>query len=101
MKNKVLLSVLSMLLSNVAAAYEENYLQNAKALYKFDNVFLGGLLMYRPENTQRLEVFDLSKAQVLLIKRGPPDNCMELIINGPDGLISGGCVPNTIEKNAK
>jgi len=59
--------------------------------YEYKGVFAGGVLMYRPEGTQRLDVFDLNNAEVILIKRGPPANCIELVILGNDGRIEGGC----------
>lgn len=89
----LLVLVLVLLPFKVQADGREAYvLQGATKAYIYNDVFLGGALLYRPEGTERLDVIDLSKAKVFVIARPAPLNCMQLVITSEDGLIFGGCV---------
>lgn len=77
-------------------ANEEYMLLDATALYKFYDVFRGGILLYRDEHTQELKIFDLNKSTMTFIKHGPPRNCLEMLISSNDGVIFGTCVRNTL-----
>ena len=78
----------------------ESRLADATELYQLKGVFQDGALIYRPEGSLGIQILDLRTATIIMIKHGPPRNCMELIINTPAGNILGGCAkPLNIERS--
>ena len=66
-----------------AEASEDVYLQDATALYEFRDIFNDGILMYRSKrgkNKEGLSIINLDNSSLMLIKQGPPRNCLELVL---------------------
>lgn len=90
----VLLVLFSVPMNGTAS--ELTFSDRAEELYVFDNVFMGGVMLYRPRGTQGMRVFDLSTATVLVVKFGEPYNCSKIIIKSKtDGTIFGPCVEDS------
>jgi len=85
----------SVLLGVVTLKAYSMFLGNAMvAAYNYEDIFLGGVLMYRPEGTEGLKIFDLSKSHVTVIQYPWPLDCATIVISSPDGQIKGPCVKN-------
>jgi len=90
-----------LLLPLIAFANEDALLGTAVELYKYEEPFgKNAALLYRPtDNPQGMAVFDLTNSIITVIRHGPPQNCMELIISSAEGAIFGGCIkPVDIDK---
>jgi len=86
----------------IAFANEAALLEDAVELYKYEDPFGKDVaLLYRPSNNPAgLAIFDLTDSVITIIKHGPPQNCMELIISSAGGgAIFAGCIkPVDIDK---
>ncbi len=91
-----------------AEASEAAYLENATELYTIEeDLFVGGALIYRPQcdpevtyhcEADGLRLFDMKNATVTIIKYGPPENCVKLLITTADGLLRSECVADRFNK---
>ena len=64
--------------------------------YRFNDMFLGGALMFRPKGTTGLKMIDFSNAIITVTEFGAPMNCAKMIIHTDVGMIAGECIEGRI-----